>query len=119
MLRQFLEKKIFFEVATNFAARNQDLKNSYENFLVNFKADDTLIKQIKLHALEKEIEVNSNELNLNIDYIDLRIKAEIARSLWGTEKYQRIMLTEDNQYNAALKFFPKAEKMLLSYLERK
>ena len=41
-----------------------------------------------------------------------RIKAEIARNIWGNDKYYQVLLLYDNQYNKAMSLFYYLEELL-------
>ena len=53
----------------------------------------------------KEVDFSDIEFKQNANYYRARLKAEIARSLWGTEKYYQVLLIYDNQYLEARKLF--------------
>ena len=40
------------------------------------------------------------------------LKAEIARSIWGNEKYYQVLLLYDNQYNKAMNLFSRLQELL-------
>jgi hypothetical protein len=48
----------------------------------------------------------------NSEYFKSRLKAEIARVLWGADKYYQVLLLYDNQYSEARKLFMLMESML-------
>ena len=77
--------------------------------------DQDAVLAIYEFARGKDISIRSADLKSNRRYIKNRLKAEIARSLWGNDKYYIVLLEIDNQYLEALKLFPEAEKISLSF----
>ncbi len=60
---------------------------------------------------DKHIGVNKREFLRDRKFIQQRIKAEIARNLWGTEAYYRIIVGGDPQVHEAMTAFPLAERL--------
>ena len=71
-----------------------------------------LLEGLKELAEQKEIEFTESDFRDNREYFKARIKAEIARSVWGTEKYYQVLLLYDNQYNKAIDLFYNLEELL-------
>jgi len=105
-------KRIYFEVASHFAAQNQYLKNDFGHFLKEFKVDNKLLTAMKERSIEKGITIDPEEFNRDREYITSRLKAEIARALWDSEKYYHVLIVEDNQYREALKLFDNIDSIL-------
>ncbi len=55
--------------------------------------------------------MNAEQAKKDLSYIRARIKAQIARSIWGNEGWYSVMRSEDNQLQKALTLFPEAEKI--------
>ncbi len=71
-----------------------------------------MIEKLRDLAKEKNIELNHWDYSKNKVYYKSRLKAEIARSLWGTNRYYQVLLLNDNQYTSALDLFYQAENIL-------
>ena len=67
---------------------------------------------MKKAAKEKQIQVKTKEFLNDLSYIKIRLKAEIARSLWDNTKYYQVIMVNDNQYQKALSLFPEAQKII-------
>jgi carboxyl-terminal processing protease len=115
LIQKIFQKRIFFELASKFAQRHPKLKESFENFLQRFEVDEELLQEFYQVAQEKDIVITQFDLNLNEKYIKNRLKAEIARSLWGNDKFYIILLENDSQYQQAVHLFPDAEKIRLRF----
>ena len=71
------------------------------------------MNELKALAANKEVDFSNLQFRQNHDYYRARLKAEIARSLWGTERYYQVLLIYDNQYLEALKMFYEIENLLI------
>lgn len=112
MINQFWSKRIFFEAATAYAQKHPELKKDFNRFLKSFRVTDSLIELVRKTALSRNLNFTNEEFKADRDFIANRIKAEIARSLWGMNQYYQIILQYDNQFHEALKLFPKAEEIM-------
>jgi carboxyl-terminal processing protease len=106
------QHRIFFEVGSKYANHHKYLKRDFKGFVKNFTVSKELHKKIKSAASDNGIEINTKEFQNDIQYINTRLKSEIARSLWDNEKYYQILMSADNQYLKALILFSEAEKIL-------
>jgi len=112
LTQQFFQHRLFFEVGSKYAQTHSSLKHNFDDFLRNFKISGQIHQALKDAADSKKIKVNEAEFNKDLTFIDIRLKAEIARSLWDNEKFYQILMTYDNQYSKALELFNDAENIL-------
>ena len=113
LIQQIKDKHLFFEVGSRFAETHPELKSDPAGFLTGFKVDNQLLVNFTTAASKKGIEINSAELEQYYHIFTISLKAEIARGLWGDEKYHRVLLEDDNQYRSALHLFSEAEQLLI------
>jgi len=112
LAQQLLQHRIFFEVGSKYANMHKDLKENFNYFLKNFTITKRLQQSIKDSAKLKEIKIKDEEFNKDLTYINNRLKAEMARSLWDNEKFYQVLMSNDNQYLEATKLFSEAEKII-------
>jgi carboxyl-terminal processing protease len=112
LTQQLHQHRIFFEVAAEYANNNSHLSKDYEKFLSGFKITKNLLNRVKIAAKKKQIEINDEEFTKDLDYIQVRLKAELARSLWDNTKYYQVIMVNDNQFQEAMSLFPKADKII-------
>ncbi len=113
MMRHFFQKRIFFETASAYAAKHPELENDFAYFLNKFSISEKLLRQMKQKAKEKGVQFEAQDFTRDIPFLKNRLKAEIARILWGMEKYYQVLLQRDNQYEQALELFPEAKKIMI------
>ncbi len=109
---QFLQKRIFYETAASFVIAHPGWGKSFEYFHKHFRVDYKLLKRLKKQAEEAGINVNDKDFKADEIYLKNRLKAEIARNIWGNFYYYRIGMDVDNQYLKALTLFPKWQEWL-------
>ncbi|KAA3608788.1 MAG: S41 family peptidase [Calditrichaeota bacterium] len=108
LTQKLLEKRIFFEVASHYANSHKNIKDNREYFFEKFEVSDKLFRELQKVAKQKEINFDSEVWNADIPFLKNRLKAEIARSIWSQNEFYRVILEHDNQFETALKSFPKA-----------
>ncbi len=113
LIQQIREKHLFFETAAHYAQNHQYWKDDLDRFLTEFKMDNRLLDEFLSLATQKGMVITAEELKQHRQYIAISLKAEIARSLWGSDKYHRVLLEEDNQYQTSLRLFPEAKQLMV------
>ncbi len=109
--RQFLQKRIFFELASELVPKNPDWTKDFKTFKQTFYTSEKILNQLKTLARAKEIKFKDIDLSGDETYLNNRIKAEIARNIWGMNRYYEILLEYDNQFQESLKYFDKAVEL--------
>lgn len=71
---------------------------SFEDFKDNFKVPDDFIEQLSQMGEVAGIEPDEQQLDISLVWLNLQIKALIARNLWSTSEYYQTL-------NPALPFF--------------
>ena len=115
-LAQFLSKGVFGEYKTSYMDRNgKQLRKQYERDLLKyfseFSVSDAMLKEISDVAKKKGITINSDQFDKDKGYTTSRIKAEIARDVFGNEGWYMVMRADDEQFQKAVTLFPEAEKI--------
>lgn len=112
MTNQFYQKRVFFETAAQFVTLNPGWKKSFKKFNKTFTVSNKLLNQLKEIAEQKEIDFTVTEFNRDLIYLKNRLKAEIARNIWGSASFYQVLLAYDNQFDKALNLVPEAAKYL-------
>lgn len=71
-------------------------------FINKFNLSEDEFDNFIAKATEEEIDIEDEQLNLNVDFIKLQIKALIARNLFDTGSYYKVLWPEDRVINKAL-----------------
>jgi len=111
-----LRKNLFYDYI--FSGGRIDLNEIRAEYADNFPAfrdrysfSDNEVKDFLRFAKEKGIDVKEDQANRDKKFIEARLKATIARSIWGNNGWYPIMLKVDNQFAKALTLFPEAKKV--------
>jgi len=75
---------------------------------------EKLFDDFLVHLEKDSIDVIQDSLRTNSDFIDNRIKSEIAGSVWGKDEAANIRLQLDNQVIESMKHFNEANAFLES-----
>ncbi len=113
---KLLSRNVFQEFVVDYLESNGPaIRAKYEKdikrFLQDFTVGDESIAAIEALAKKKDVPLNADQAKKDLSYIRARIKAQIARSIWGNEGWYSVMRSEDNQLQKALTLFPEAEKI--------
>jgi carboxyl-terminal processing protease len=105
---ELIAKRMFFDYASQFIAKNQKLGRSFNRFKDNFYINNRILGDFKSFIKKKSIEVIEEDFNKDIEFIKLMIKSEFATILWDSEHSYQIRMSGDKQVLEALKYIPKA-----------
>jgi carboxyl-terminal processing protease len=106
--RQFLQKRVFFELASELVLNNPSWSKDFRKFKQTFNTNPAIYNMLKKIAYSKDVKFKNSEIINDKTYLDNRIKAEIARNIWGMSRYYEVILEFDNQFQTALKYFDEA-----------
>lgn len=69
---------------------------SYSNFKTEFNFSDSLLNDFVAYAKERGVEPDTADLKESENVLKIRIKAYIARNIWGNDGYYAIISEDDN-----------------------
>jgi len=87
---------------------SQSIRNdfsSFKQFNRSWIFTDKLYEDFLSFVESQNIEFDRSHLDGDYEYLKIRIKSQIAASLWGRDEYYKIILPTDNQAAAAIKSF--------------
>lgn len=113
---QILGKGVFQEIALAYmdrsgAALRQQYEKDMKKYRDGFTISEEMLESIRSLATKKGVKIDKDEFIKDKLYIQTRLKAQIARQVWGNEGWYSVMRSEDNQFQKALTLFPEAEKI--------
>jgi carboxyl-terminal processing protease len=80
-------------------------------FVSGFTVDDAMYADFNAVVAKKDLKLDSGQVSKDEKYLRTRIKAHVARSLFGNEGWYATMQPEDVQLVKALTLFPEAERI--------
>ena len=78
-----------------------------------FKVTPDIIADFKKFLSSKKIEFTDKDIQDNLDYIKVAIKAEIFAYHFGLEERQKVLSERDTQIQKALDLFPLANNVAM------
>ncbi len=111
LTQKLFEKRLFFEVAAKFSLLNKKIKKNKQSFFNSFSISEFWFNKLRTTAEEENIIFAEHEWKKDREFIENRLKAEIARNLWSQKEYWRVILEYDNQFASALNLFPEARAL--------
>jgi len=70
-----------------------------------------MLKDLKTIITKHEIEIVDDAIEKDMEFIQMLMKAEVARHLWDTEHYYRIRTAHDSEVLNAVDLMPMAAKV--------
>ena len=113
---EIITKNVVWEYVEGYMASNgSSLRDGYEEnfegFLRDFEITDAMFERFLKMAEGKEIKIDRELIKADTPLLKNRIKARIARSIWGDTEFYRVALQADKQYQQALRLFPEAQRI--------
>ena len=104
-------KRSFFEFATDFASRNRQMANDFAAFRQNWQPTEAVLADFRRKIEALKIKFDQESWNKDSDFIKLRLKSEIALTLWDRQKWYEIEAHGSKQIQEVLRLFPQAQKI--------
>lgn len=104
--------RIAFDFAGKYiteAGLKADQFGTIEMYNSGFEITQDMLDQALEFMAEREFEYTEEELESELDYLKLSIKAEIAGHLWSSIERYQIFITADEAVQRTLELFPEAE----------
>ncbi|MGQ1909759.1 S41 family peptidase [Marinifilum sp. RC60d5] len=99
-------KNVIYPYVINYMDKNlDDLKKEYpefEDFEKNFEVSDKMMSEIVALGEKEGIEKTEEEYNAVVDDIKLHVKALLARDLWDSSEYYKIVNKENDFMKKAI-----------------
>jgi len=112
LTNEMLTKRVFFEFSNKWIADHPELATyTRKRFRDDFHLTQKGYRDFKAYTISKDVKVEEAEFKKDWEYIELRLKAEIARQIWDSNAYYYIALTGDKQFKRAMELFDQAGKM--------
>jgi len=108
---KLIQGQVFFEYGSAYASKHRELAGDFAAFRDQFQVDEQMMSELLKLARSKGIEINDAHLKQDLAFINLRIKSQVARNLWGAREYYQIEVRGDPQISEAAKLFTQAAKI--------
>ena len=114
-MQNLQRRDMFYPFVTSYLDANaQTLRSTYgedvQRFVKSYAITDDMLQGFRSFVKAKGVTVEEKDLQKDIFFLKARLKAEIARSVWGTTGWYRVMLEVDPQFQKAMTLLPEAVK---------
>ena len=82
-----------------------------KGFIRSYAVTDMILDNFQTFTKTKGVSIEEKEFEQDVAYIKARLKAEIARALWGNDGWYPVMLEVDPQFQKAVSLLPEAVKI--------
>jgi len=104
LLFELRRDNLIFDFSVGFVSAHPEL-------VKGFKSDETLIAEFRTFLHDREFEFESEQFDEELDAIDMRLRAQIARIKWDQAEEARIIAQADPQIQRALEVLDEAEQL--------
>jgi carboxyl-terminal processing protease len=109
---RFLSQRLYFEFATDYAAKHPELGKNFNSFLSDFKVTDPMLAELLAIGKEHKVEVVDSEWTKDLDFTRSNVKAELASVLFNDRNlYHLVRIQSDPQVTTAVALFDQAGRM--------
>lgn len=115
---RLLSSSILWDYVTEYiAASATDIKTRYtdKSFPDGFKLPMNAFALVRAKAEEKKVKIDEVEYELDKTRIDVMLRGEIGRQLFGNNTKAALLLKVDKQFQKAYSLFGEAEKMAVMF----
>jgi len=102
-----------FVYSSTFIEENPKWKKNKEKFINKFEISDKEFKKFIDVVREQEIEIEDEEVEKDKNYLQLRVKAAMARELWGYDESYKVLRLGDDYMKKVIPYFGEAKKILV------
>jgi carboxyl-terminal processing protease len=116
LTRELRTNNLFFEYVNSLMnSQGEKLRDTYSQnfnqFLRSFNITQEMSGEFRKYTESKGIKWNDDDYKKDKEYIDIYLKANIARSIWDRNKFLVVFYTTDKTIKSAKQLFPTATKI--------
>lgn len=114
--KNLLRRDAFYPFITTYLdAHGAELRSRFNagvaDFDHRFEISESILADFRAFITRRELTFDDEAMSKDRHYLKSRLKAYIARSIWGGEGWFTVMAHEDTQLQKALTLFPEALKI--------
>ena len=102
----------FFQFAQEYLEEHQEYHNMKENdFIFNVEFPENFIDEFYKYISQSIKNIKIDDLKSDKALIEIQIKSEMAKIIWGNNAFWKVRLTDDKQFKKALLSIEDAKKI--------
>jgi carboxyl-terminal processing protease len=115
-IENLYRRDMFYQFVTAYLdGEGQKLRLAFsadrKSFVRSYAVTDQILDNFQTFTKTKGVSIEEKEFQQDVAYIKARLKAEIARVLWGNDGWYPVMLEVDPQFQKAVSLLPEAVKI--------
>jgi carboxyl-terminal processing protease len=115
---RLLSSSVLWDYVTEYVATSAtDIKSRYneKSFPTSFKLPSNAFASVRAKADEKKVKIDEAEFERDRTRVDIMLRGEIGRQLFGNNTKAALLLQADKQFQKAYSLFGEAEKMAVMF----
>lgn len=108
----WLQKRVFFEFATHYVTEHKGQKWTLQTLGPGFELTDADWSALRADMAKDKAPASDSLMKADHSFMVRQVRAEIASATLGQTDRYRILTEDDNQLNAGLDLFPRAQKLM-------
>lgn len=114
--KNLLRRDVFYPFVTSYMdVHGAELRSKFgadiRGFDKSFEIPQSMIDEFKAFILKRQLTPDNEAFKKDAAYISARLKATMARTIWGDTGWFTVMAHVDTQLQKALTLFPEAQKI--------
>ena len=114
--RNLLKSNIFYQFVLNYIEGNgknivAEYGDDLQKFLKGFEFSSNEINEFVQFAGSKDVKYSEKDFEKDKDYIEARLKAQVARNYWKNVGWYSVLLNVDTQFLKAVTLFNEAKEL--------
>lgn len=103
--------RLFFKFAQTLSEHYDNTPENPDTFIFRESLPDGYLEQFHAYVAETIDNVTLKDLQKDEKYIEMQLKAEMAKKWWDNNAFYKARLLGDNQFEASLSHIPDARKL--------
>ena len=109
---KLFSQRIYFEYATDYAAKHPELAKDFNRFFTDLEVSDDMLNGLKNIAKEHKIEIKEDEWDKDKTFSKATVKGELASVLFNNRDFYYLVRSQaDGQIQTALTLFDQARQL--------
>lgn len=111
---RMVDKPVLYAFILKYFNQNKERleKMPFESFLSEYSVDTRTMELLYRHLLEAGTEISTKEFEKMKPQFALNIKAGLARCLWQSNGFYKVLINRDSEIKKSMTCAPKSKKML-------
>lgn len=114
VVSKLVDKPVLYAFILKYFNQHKDQfeRMSFDDFIGGYQLDGTALEQLYQHLREAGSEINPREFEKMKSQFSLNVKAGLARCLWQSKGFFKVLISKDKEIKKSITCAPKSKKLL-------